>query len=311
MNRPLALTAHYFADSGLEAMLVAADERARPVWATFVLIDEVTGKERLRAHYRQQADVAAAHGMGFIFEAPTWRANSDWGDEVGYSEAELERINREAIALCRDVQRGYPHIPTLVAGQLGPRNADYNPQERMTADEAAIYHRPQIRAFKEASADLVTALGINDVDEAVGIAIAARCLRIPCVISFTCGADGRLPSGQALGAAVDEVDDRTGGSVAYFTVDCANPTQFVARLDALCADRVAGIRASRSPGAAANIETLAPLRSGDPITLAADYCALRAMLPTLRIYGGGYAAATPRGKPLPENLRALVRCAAA
>lgn len=305
MNRPLAPHARYLADSGLEAMLSAKDAPNHPAWATFILIDEATGPDRLRAHYREQANVAAAHGLGFIFEAPTWRANSDWGNAVGYCEAELDRINRMAVALCREVQREYPHIPTLVAGQVGPRNAGFDPHELMNADEAAIYHRPQIRAFEESGADLVTALGINDVDEAVGIAVAARCLRIACVISFTASPDGRLPSGQTLVAAVHEVDERTAGAVAYYMVNCAHPIQFVAGLDAPFADRITGIRAAAA-GSAASLEAMEMLDCGDPITLAADYCALSTMLPGLRVYGGGHAAAAPRGRQLPAAMRAML-----
>jgi S-methylmethionine-dependent homocysteine/selenocysteine methylase len=44
----------------------------------------------------------------------------------------------------------------------------------MTADEARDYHAAQIAAFRDTEADLVTAITMNYVDEAIGIVAAAR-----------------------------------------------------------------------------------------------------------------------------------------
>jgi hypothetical protein len=49
---------------------------------------------------------------------------------------------------------------------------------------------------------------------------------IPVVVSFTVETDGRLPSGQSLGEAIEEVDAQTEGAAAYFMVNCAHPTHF-------------------------------------------------------------------------------------
>ena len=52
---------------------------------------------------------------------------------------------------------------------------------------------------------------MNYVAEAVGIVRAARRAVIPVALSFTVETDGRLPTGQTLRTAVEEVDEATGG----------------------------------------------------------------------------------------------------
>lgn len=58
---------------------------------------------------------------------------------------------------------------------------------------------------------MITAIIMTYADEATGVVLAAEEAGMPAAISFTVETDGRLPSGQALGDAIDEVDDRTGG----------------------------------------------------------------------------------------------------
>ena len=52
------------------------------------------------------------------------------------------------------------------------------------------------------------------------------------MISFTVETDGRLPSGQPLGEAIEAVDAATGGYPAYYMVNCAHPTHFRHLLEA-------------------------------------------------------------------------------
>ncbi len=51
---------------------------------------------------------------------------------------------------------------------------------------------------------------------------------MPVAISFTVETDGRLPSGQALGEAIEQVDDETDRGPAYYMINCAHPTHFEA-----------------------------------------------------------------------------------
>ena len=73
---------------------------------------------------------------------------------------------------------------------------------------------------------MMTAVTMTYADEAIGVVDAATPAGLPVVVSFTVETDGRLPSGQALGDAIDEVDAATDGAPAYFMVNCAHPTHF-------------------------------------------------------------------------------------
>ena len=68
------------------------------------------------------------------------------------------------------------------------------------------------------------------VEEAIGIVGRGGGLGSPAVISFTVETDGRLPSGQALADAIDEVDRETDDAPAYFMLNCAHPTHFANEL---------------------------------------------------------------------------------
>lgn len=274
----------YLTDSGLETTLVFTDGRELPSFAAFVLLDQPDGRERLRRYFREHADVAREHGLGLVFEAPTWRANTDWGATVGYDAAALDRVNRNAVQLLRDIESEFAGMPTVVSGQIGPRGDGYRVDAAMTAEEAADYHRPQIAALHEA--DVVTALTMNYADEAVGIVKAARDLGQNVVISFTTEIDGRLPSGQSLGDAIEEVDDRTGARTAYYMVNCAHPSHFDASLAGEFVDRIVGVRANASPRSHAELDEATELDIGDPHALGRAYAALASRLPALAVFGG-------------------------
>jgi S-methylmethionine-dependent homocysteine/selenocysteine methylase len=86
----------------------------------------------------------------------------------------------------------------------------------MSPEEAKEYHLKQIAVFSETDADMVSALTMNYVEEAIGIANAAWSINLPFAISFTVETDGRLPTGQTLKDAIEPVDEVTERAAAYF-----------------------------------------------------------------------------------------------
>ena len=145
--------------------------------------------------------MALAAGTGFVLETPTWRANPDWAEKVGYGRDALGRINRAAIDLMAEIRARYetPASPMVISGCIGPRGDGYDPGTLMAADEAEAYHAFQIGIFRETSADFVSAFTMTNSNEARGFAQAAKAADMPCVISFTVETDGRLPTGESLG----------------------------------------------------------------------------------------------------------------
>ena len=158
----------------------------------------------------------------------------------------------------------------------------------MSGDAAASYHGAQIRTFAEAGADLVTAITMTYVDEALGVVRAAGAAGLPVVISFTVETDGRLPSGQPLGEAIEEVDAGSDGAAAYFMVNCAHPSHFYEVLEpgTQWTARIRGLRANASRLSHAELDEAEELDVGNPEELALEYVALREQLPSLTVLGG-------------------------
>ena len=63
-----------------------------------------------------------------MFEAPTWRANPDWGRALGYDQRALDRINEQAIAFLSELARPQAG-PTVISGCVGPRSDGYRPDQ--------------------------------------------------------------------------------------------------------------------------------------------------------------------------------------
>src|SRR5215207_547764 len=220
--------APFLADGGLETSLVFLDGVELPAFAAFPLLADEEGRQRLRRYFAPYLELAARRGAGFVLDTPTWRANADWGPRLGYDADGLARVNRDAVRFARELRRAAGAAPAqiVVNGVIGPRGDGYVAGERMTAAEAAGYHALQAEAFAAAGADMLTAVTMTYEEEAIGIARAAAAAGLPCAISFTVETDGRLPSGQELGAAIAAVDAATEGYPAYYMINCAHPTHF-------------------------------------------------------------------------------------
>ena len=277
-------------DGGLETTLMFHDGLDLPDFAAFPLLEHDGGREALERYYRAYLDIARRHGTGLVLETPTWRASADWGRRLGYSAAALRTLNIAAVAQLRALRtahgQGQPAI--VISGNLGPRGDGYSPTTVMTPDESAAYHSEQIRALADGGADLITALTITHVDEAIGIVRAAVEHSMPVVISFTVETDGTLPSGQPLAEAIAELDAATAAGAAYIMVNCAHPTHFADVLDPAspALGRIRGIRANASTRSHAELDEADELDAGDPAALAGLYRELLALLPNLTVMGG-------------------------
>lgn len=279
----------FLTDGGIETWLTFADGIDLPEFAAFPLLGDDEGTNALRRYYEPYLVLACERGLGFVLETPTWRANRDWADRLGYSADELDRLNRRAVALMEELRdRHEREKPFVISGCIGPQSDGYRPAERLTATAAESYHRVQIATFADTAADMVTALTLTYTEEAVGIVRAADRTGIPAAISFTVETDGLLPSGQKLGDAIEQVDADTGSAAAYFMVNCAHPTHFRHLLDAAdpWLERLRGVRANASMKSHAELDDADELDIGDPEELAVRYVELRDRLPHLNVLGG-------------------------
>jgi S-methylmethionine-dependent homocysteine/selenocysteine methylase len=279
----------FLTDGGIETTLIFHQGLELPLFAAFVLLKDEEGTAALRSYYEPYLELARASGLGFVLESPTWRASPRWAREIGYSAEELDALNRKAIALMeelRDADEGAG--PIVISGCIGPQDDGYNPQTKLSADEARDYHSTQIGTFADTSADMVCAITMTYADEATGITRAAQGAGLPAAISFTLETDGRLPSGQGLGEAIGQVDSETDSGPAYYMINCAHPTHFESVLEggAAWAHRIRGLRANASTKSHAELDEAEELDEGDPDDLGPRYAALKDRLPNLNVLGG-------------------------
>jgi S-methylmethionine-dependent homocysteine/selenocysteine methylase len=180
------------------------------------------------------------------------------------------------------------NTPVLISGCVGPRGDGYIPDPIPSKDEAQAYHAVQIGVFAKSDADMVTAITMTNANEAIGVTQAAQAASMPVAIAFTVETDGRLPTGQPLKEAIEEVDVETGNGPAYFMINCAHPTHFDSTLagKALWTDRICGIRANASRRSHAELNEAPDLDAGNPVELGGQYADLRRKHPRINVLGG-------------------------
>ena len=279
----------FVTDGGIETTLIFHQGLDLPAFAAFDLLKDDAGTEELRRYFTPYAELARDRGVGLVLESPTWRANPDWAQEIGYSLEELDAFNRKAIALMDELRdESGSGRPIVISGCIGPQSDGYSPQTMLSADEAQTYHSTQIATFADTAADMVTAITMTYADEAIGLTRAAVEHGLPVVVSFTVETDGRLPNGQSLREAIEEVDAATGSAPAYYMINCAHPTHFEDVLEpgADWVERIGGLRANASTKSHAELDEAEELDEGDPVDLGRRYAALREKLPRVTVLGG-------------------------
>ncbi len=280
----------FLTDGGIETTLIFHEGLALPDFAAFHLFKTPEGEAALRKYFRTYAEIAKRFGTGLILESATWRANADWGKKLGYTPEALAGANRRAVHLLEELRSEYEtkQTPVVISGCIGPRGDGYVPDRAMSAQEAEAYHREQIDTLVGSAVDMVCATTMNYAEEAVGIACAAQRADTPVAISFTVETDGKLPTGQTLKTALEQVDNATSGYPSYYMINCAHPTHF----DGVLAEqepwvkRIRGLRANASRMSHAQLNEALELDAGNAAEFGQEYADLKKRLPQLNVMGG-------------------------
>ncbi len=255
----------------------------------FELLNDARGRSCLRDYHRKVVEAAVANGFGVINEGLHYRASRDWGELTGYSREALEEINVRGIEFYRDFVREYAtaKTPMIVGGVIGPRGDAYNTGRQPDAAEAEDYHSEQIRTFKTAGADLVTAMTFSSVDEAIGLARAAKSAVMPVVVSFFVARGGRLKGGESIEEAITRVDAVTGAAPAYYMINCTHPTEFEPGLTpGAWLQRLGGFMPNAVAMETLDLCKLGHLEDGDPEELGAQMAGLAQRFPHVNVWGG-------------------------
>jgi S-methylmethionine-dependent homocysteine/selenocysteine methylase len=189
-ERPLLL------DGALGTELERRGVRAElPLWSSWALLEAPGVVREIHADYLR-AGVDA-------LTAATFRTHARSLAAAGV-EARAAELSALAVRLAREAaeQAGRP---AFVLGSAAPLEDCYHP-ERVPEDSAlAREHAQHARNLARAGADAVLIETMNTLREAVAAARAAREAGAEEMLSFVCGADARLLSGEPLAEALDAV----------------------------------------------------------------------------------------------------------
>ena len=294
MSRPTPLLPHqtstiFLTDGGTETWLMYKRGFELPEFSAFHLLNDERSAGALREYYAAFANIAVKLGTPFIFDSLTYRASRDWGDLLGYSTAGLAEMNHKCFELYRECATAAGLAPENIvfSGCIGPKGDAYQTNQDITSESAETYHSEQIGTFKEAGADMVTALTLNTTHEAIGIARAAAKVGLPSVIAFTIEKDRKLRSGETLKQAIETVDAATANAPVYYMINCSHPVDFGPALAVEpWANRIRGLRANASSLDHGTLCQLGHLEEGNPDELARQYVDLRAAHPNMNVFGG-------------------------
>ena len=276
----------FLTDGGLETDLLFNHGIDLPHFAACSLLRTPEGRHTLRRYFDDAAQLAVDSRVGLLLDTATWRANPDWIAALGYEPSAIEALNHAAVDLAMEVRASFerPGTPIVINGVIGPRGDGYLPGERQSSETARDYHATQVGILAASDVDLVSAMTMNYVDEAVGIALAARDAGVPVAISFTVETDGRLVTGESLEEAIAAVDAQTGSTPVYYMVNCCHPSHLPTQFTAL--ERLRGYRPNASSQSHTELDESEVLDDGNPAELGAQLRALRDQMPALTILGG-------------------------
>ena len=279
----------YFTDAGLETDLIFNRETPIREFAAHTLLESGAGRHAMATYFREFLSLARCYGVGFVLDAPTWKAHPHWASDLNANVGILRDANRAAIDFIGDLRDEFSNQvdPVVLNAPVGPRGDAYAPASLIGVAEAEQYHAQQLGWLAQTDVDMVSALTFTHASEAVGFVRAAQHFELPAVVSFTVETDGRLPSGESLGAAVARVDEETDGGPRYYMVNCAHPSHFVHVLDdPRWTRRIGGLRCNASRCSHAELDEAETLDRGSPCELAQGYVELASRLPWLAVYGG-------------------------
>ncbi len=273
--------------TGLETDLIFNQNVDLPGFATFPLLESEAGRNRLVKSYQEQIDLAREFGCGTMLESATWMANGDRAAPLGYNREQLASANFAALKLLHQMASKNADVPLRISAQIGPRCDGYRPHMQMDETEAERYHAIQMAQIAQGSPDIVSAFTMSYSEEVIGIVRAAQHHSLPIAISFTLETDGKLPTGMALGEAIERVDAVTNHYTDYFLINCAHPDHFMANLvDAPWIKRLKGVVVNASRCSHEELDAADQLDDGDPQELGEAIGHIKQRFPHFQIFGG-------------------------
>ncbi len=163
-----------------------------PLWSAAALLRAPDVLRQIHADY-----VAAG---AEVITANTFRTHARNLLPAGMAHRAAE-LTRQAVEIARDAADGR----AWVAGSQAPLEDCYCPELVPSDNELADEHEQMAQHLADAGVDAIGVETHNTIREAVAATRAASATGLPVLVSFVCGVDGRLLSGETIAAAVNAV----------------------------------------------------------------------------------------------------------
>ncbi|MBI3242517.1 MAG: homocysteine S-methyltransferase family protein [Chloroflexi bacterium] len=182
-----------------------------PLWSANALLADSA------ADVLRQVHLDYLNAGADIITANTFRAHRRALAKSAYHDQARE-LTQRAVAVAKEaVGRREAGKSSYIAGSIAPLEDCYQPQLVPPEAECRAEHSERVHHLVEAGVDLLLIETMNTIREAAIAARLAVITGLPTIVSFVCGADGRLLSGESLTAAAQVM---TPLGVAAVGVNC-------------------------------------------------------------------------------------------
>jgi homocysteine S-methyltransferase len=173
-----------------------------PLWSSHALLDAPEAISEIHKDY-----VAAG---AEIITANTFRTQARVLAKLPAFRGRARELTQLAVSLareaagCADAAEPGPG-GVWVAGSAPPLEDCYRPDWVPDAKSLELEHGEHAALLADAGVDLILVETMGSIAESVAAAKAAARTGLPCWVSFICGSDGQLLSGESLAEALDAV----------------------------------------------------------------------------------------------------------
>jgi len=268
-------------DGGIEThVMFDTDFEMDPHVQVAAMVGDEVGEPILREIYADYVAAGKDRGLPVVIGTPTFRASENFTPLAGLEDGAVERLNRAAAAMHREIRHAGGWPETYIAGVIGPSGDAYTPGEAASAEAAAGYHRRQAVALAGAGVDFLFAATFPAVEEALGACEAMAATGLPYVISFVLDGDGNVLDGTPLGAAIALIDLQTDPNPLLHSISCVHPSVAARAVAAVRADapgvyeRLGELKANGSPLPTEELVKLDHVEGDAPDDFAAEMAAL-------------------------------------
>jgi len=199
-----------------------------PLWSANALMNERD------ANILQQIHEDYLHAGADIITTNTFRTHRRALAPSGKADRALE-FTRRAVDIARAAIASVPSDkPRFIAGSISTLEDCYRPDLVPPHDELRAEHSERIRHLVECGVDLILIETINTIREAVIASKIATVTGTPVIVSFVCGRDGKILSGETLTEAAQQLLQQ---GICAIGVNCGptpNLAKPLAELQAIC-----------------------------------------------------------------------------